>query len=264
MQKKLATRANLLSRRIYASLPWGYRLARFLVKLAGAPQKANGVFFHAEFIKAGVLGMPDLKGKPAETYHDKLVKAGGRAGDVLWRIDSSYGADWGEKLWATLVKKFKNTEIVEDAIADYRAKVVASRGKLFKAVALSSAQSFVLRGISNAAIDIMRKTKKEQPYLVRQEEGETVMMDVEDPSAWRDFARRVPSWQRKRLEGELAALDRKHPEWGKILLQMKMDGATNVEIADAWGVSKPRVTQWLQKNRKELARILSEHLEAAG
>lgn len=59
-QSILLRRAVDLSRRIYTSLPWGYRIAELFTVLAGDSLEAFGRVIYAEFIKSVVRGMPDV------------------------------------------------------------------------------------------------------------------------------------------------------------------------------------------------------------
>lgn len=184
-QIKLARAASDLQRRIYASLPWGYRVARFFLRLASGTIDVFGRVVAAEFIKRGVQGMPDVAGKPAESLREALLKKGTRAGDKLPR---NYGRQFAQSVWNINMSKIKNPEIIEEAMVSVVEKLLKNPHLIHEGVLLREAQAFVLRMIRNETIDLLRtKGRRREESLTREDEGEEITLDPHDPGALKDI-----------------------------------------------------------------------------
>lgn len=253
MQTKLAARATKLSRTIFASLPWGFRLAHLLTKLAVDTQEAFGRFAYAEFLKAGVEGLPDIKGQPALSLRGEIQ--GPRAADKLPR---GYGKPFGVKVWKIALSKFHNPEIVEEAISRVMMRLVAGDMKIREGADIKSAESLIVTSVINAATDVLRKQKRETPSLMREDDGEYTEVDISDPHAFRDMERMVPKSEMTKIMRELKQVNDRAPSW----VEAQLDGLSNVEIADEWGVSPAYVTKWTRTYLDKIQAIFTKYLRA--
>lgn len=229
MHTKLAARAQALSERVYASLPWGYRLARLFMKIGEADEL--GPAFYAYFIDHGVVGMPKIKGE------DPLKLRGDpKLADKLHR--KKYGWDFGQRLFAIAMKQYGNLELIQDAIHDYWIRLTTGRGLgtgFRDGVDLRTAEGYVVQGVMNTIKDINRKKKRERPALVQQDErGVETQIDVKDPSAFKDFAQLMTAMDLKRALKEVRRFDPRASYW----VEMHLKGYKDTEIAK-WLDIKP-------------------------
>jgi len=227
MRSKLASRAAALSERIYTSLPWGYRIAQVLIKLADTSD--FGPAFYAEFIHKGVSGMDDIDGKdPSEFRGDRNLA------NKLQR--KRYGKDFGQKLFATALRKLKSVEIVEDAITDYFLKLKTGKGmgqNIAEGTPVEKAEGYVITGVLRTGFDIIKKKNRERPSLVRQDEGggET-QIDINDPSAFDDFGKLMSMVD---FEKAMREVDRLGDDRIGTWLRLKLKGWKDKEIAEELG-----------------------------
>jgi len=252
---RLASQATALSRRIFASLPWGYRLAHLLTKFAVDTQEAFGRFAYAEFLKAGVEGLPDIGGQPALSLRDKIQ--GPRAADKLPR---GYGRDFGTKVWKVALAKYHNPEIVEDAISRVMMKLVAGDARIREGSPLKVAEGFLITAVLNTATDLLRKKKWESPSLVRRDEesGGYTEIDITDPGAFKDLEHMLPRSEMMKVMRDLKQVHDRAPSW----VEAQLDGLSNIEIASEWGVSPAAVSQWVKKYEPQIEAVFNKYLRA--
>lgn len=252
MRTKLAARALELSERIYTSLPWGYRIARVFMKLSDASE--FGPAFYAEFIHKGVSGMDDIGGKPASEYRGKRGLA-----NLLNR--KRYGRDFGQKLYATALRKLKSVEVVEDAITDYFIKLRTGKGmgtNLREGTPLSAAEGYAITGVIRTGFDILKKKRRERPSLMREDDGGNIqMIDVTDPSAFKDFASLLSATNVSKMLREIQRYDQQAHDWVWLTLR----GWSDSQIAGWLNVS-PQLLGYNKTKvwRPELRRIVEKYM----
>lgn len=246
---KLATQASGLSRSIFASFPWGFRVAHLFTKLAIDTQEAFGRFVYAEFLKAGVEGMPDINGAPALEFRPKVQ--GPRGADKLPR---GYGKQFGLKVWKIALAKLKNPEIVEEAISKVMMKLVQGKMKIQQGSSLSTAESFIVTSVINAGKDILKHKRFEQPSLVDEEGGG---IDITDPGAFQQLNDMIPRSEMQRILRDLRRVHEKAPEW----VEAQLEGLTNTELAAQWGTSIPYITKWTKRYLPEIKKVFYKHLK---
>lgn len=252
---KLAARATSLSRAIFASLPWGYRVAHLFEKLAIDTQEAFGRFAYAEFLKAGVEGLPEINGKPALDFRSKVQ--GPRGADKLPR---GYGKKFGSKVWRIALSKLRSPEVVEDAIAKVMMKLVQNKMKVQEGAPLATAESFIITSVINAGKDIIKRKRFEKPTLTQQEDGEYKQLDITDPSAFQKLNDLIPRTEMRRIMQELKRVHDKAPEW----VEAQLEGLTNTELAAQWGTSIPYITKWTQRYVPDIKKVFYKHLKDVG
>lgn len=253
MQTKLAAHATKLSRAIFASLPWGFRLAHLFSKLAIDTQEAFGRFAYAEFLKAGVVGLPDINGQPALSMRDKIQ--GPRAADKLPR---GYGKMFGTKVWKIALAKFHNPELVEEAISRVMVRMASHEMKVREGSDIKTAESFIVTAVLNAATDLIRKERRETP-LTMEDDGEYTELDVDDPGAFQDIAQMIPRSEMAKILRELRQVHERAPSW----VEAQLEGLTNIEIANEWGVSPAYVLKWAKQYLDRIQAVFNKYLRAA-
>jgi len=254
--QKLAQRAQDLSRQIYASLPWGYRIAQLLSKLALDTQEVLGRFIYAEFIKAGVEGLPDIQGQPALSYQDKV-----RGPNGVYKLPKDYGRSFGQKAWFIAFSKLRNQNVVEEAVATAMMRLV-KRNPFHEGTPLKTAESYVITAILNLGRNIIRNTarRREDSLSGRQrDDGSENPIDLKDPDSFEGLDDLIPSSD---LPGILRNLERVHekaPAW----VQFQMEGFRSREIAEQWGISAVRMSQWQKKYLPHIKRIFDNYFRSA-
>lgn len=255
MQTKLASAATKLSRTIFASLPWGFRLAHLFSKFAIDTQEAFGRFAYAEFLKAGVEGLPDINGQPALSLRDKIQ--GPRAADKLPR---GYGKAFGTRVWKIALAKFHNPEVVEEAVSRVMVRLVAGEMRIRENSDLRSAEGFLVTSVLNAATDVLRSQlrKRETPSHMENDDGEQTEIDIADPHAFKELERSVPPSEMAKILRELKQVNERAPAW----VEAQLDGLSNVEIADEWGVSPAYVTKWTRTYLDRIQAVFTKYLRS--
>jgi hypothetical protein len=179
MSLRLAAAAENLRRKVYASLPWGYRLANLLVKLSSIQHDLGGVLY-GYFYLAGVEGMPE-PAKPIKEVRD------------IQKVYRTYGGsearDFGNKVYKALLAKFRNPDLAEEVVMELLLKMFdpqenASFLAGLKGKNLSQAQGYTLRSMQNRALDILRSQDRDVSMTETDDEGKNVERVIADPNQW--------------------------------------------------------------------------------
>ncbi len=237
MIRPILARLRDLNRRVYASLPWGFRVANVILKLAYSITETVGRVCYAEFLKANVEGMPP----------------GAEPGTKPERLPPGYGQRFGERLYALLLQKSRNPDMVEEVLAELM--VTASKGKfdIRPGTTLRGAEQYVIRAALNILINIIRSNKRNQT----EEIDDTV--DVSDPNAFQSLDKMLPRAELERLMQDLSRINPRAPSW----LEAQLEGLRNVELAEEWGVSKSNITGWEQRYVPEIKKVVLRYLREA-
>lgn len=249
------TKAVKLSRQIYASLPWGYRVAGLLLKLAHGAEETFGRFVYSKFIQAGVLGLPDVNGVPALSLKDKVQ--GPRGAD---KLPVGYGKKFGEKAWKICLAKFRNPEIVEDAVSSVMVKFVSGKLSVEEGVPLQKAEGFVLTALLNAGIDALR-TKRRTPggvSLVDEEDGST--FDISDPKSFEHLDDLLTPAQYEKLKKIVRQSDPINGPKAVDWMDAAMKGISKAELAAQWGLTPSTIVNFENRFLPKLQRIVKDFL----
>jgi RNA polymerase sigma factor (sigma-70 family) len=246
MRTTLARKADDVVSRIYRSLPFGYRMARVLLKISMDTREILGRVALAEMIKSGVIEIPDIKGRPAYDYIGAVKK---RGADALPR---GSGRALGDKVWAIAKKKYPKGLLVEDAFSQVMLKMM-ERPFFHEGWTYKSAEAFLIRSVLNKLADMVRHIKR-SPVDVRE-------IDLERAGP-KDFSHLERMLDRIQLRDLMRKLDRVDPralEW----FQFQLEGRTNRELAELWGVSEQRVHQVVEKFLPKVRAIITDVVEEA-
>lgn len=253
-QHLLRRRASDLSRGIYASLPWGYRVAGLLVVLAADSLDAFGRVTMAQMILAVVRGLPDVGGKPASDWIQDVYRKGP---DVL---PPGTGRHFAQKVYKILLSRFSDPEIADEAMS--RVMLQATRDKLHvhNGADMKNAESYLITACLNAARDVLRsRSRRREESLNRDHDDEQGTKDVEDPEAFAELDKLLrPS----ELKGVLQALRDVHPrapDW----LTARLDGDSGQEIAAEWGTTPSYVSKWQRIYVPVIRKVVEHHLRSA-
>ena len=146
---RLVTASTALRRKIWASLPFRVRLADVFSRLASSGTDAFGKVMFGEFLQRGVVGLPDIHGKPA------LEMAGGR--NITNKLPPGYGRAFGKQCFVMLMGWVHNPEVAEEIMSEFAVDFLESGSKhLREGSSLQEAESYVLRGLKNENLNRLR------------------------------------------------------------------------------------------------------------
>jgi hypothetical protein len=252
-------KASELNRRLYSSLPLGYKMAQLVLKYAEEDSKAFGVFVFSLFIQAGVKGLPDIGGRPALEYQDLLKKVGV---DRFKRVEPKAYADlvresnlFARQTYALFLRRH-SANLLEDAIGETIAKLAANPN-LIKPVQLPQAIVFVRRLIETSIIDYVRVMKRHRVETLQPDVSESgAEVEHMDPGSFHG----LEDLDEVTMQGIMRDLGRVHkigPAW----LEAKLEGRTNVELARILGMHEVYVGSLLKKFEPAFKKVILKHLD---
>lgn len=254
-QLVLQRRAVELTRRIYASLPWGYRVGELLLVLAGDSLDAFGRATYAELIKSVVRGMPDAPGgKPAYDLIGDVTRKGADA------LPPGYGRPFASRVFKILLSKFSDPEVVEEAMSHVLLQIARGKIHVRNGADLADAEALLITIAMNAARDLLRaRGRRREDSLVREREDDDVSVDVEDPGAFTRLDKLMPASELRSVLRALGQVHPRAPDW----LKARLDGDSGQEIATNWGVTPSYVSKWQRTYIPEIRRVVEHHLRQA-
>jgi DNA-directed RNA polymerase specialized sigma24 family protein len=253
--RPLVEQARDLNRRIYASFPWGYRVAGLLIKLSYGITETLGNSLYGVFIEQGVEGMPAIDGEPAEL---KLPKIKGHPE----RLPKNYGRPFGERLYAFLLSKIRNPDSVEEIISRFLVKLSAGKIKIRPGTDLRGAETYVTQILRNEVIDFVREGgggRADRGIERRQMVDIDEAVDLSDPNSFRHLDNLLPKGDLTKLLRELEGIDHRAPSW----LEAQLEGISSKDLAADWGVSEPRIVQWKQLYLPRIKQMVLKYLQEA-
>lgn len=240
---ELQARLQDLNRRIYASLPWGYRVAQLMLRLSYSLTDTIGRVFYAMFLNAGVEGMPP----------------GAAPGTTPERLPPAYGRAFGQRVYALILQKVKDPNMAELAISNLLLEVSKRRFTIKPGSSLKEAESYVLTSAVRSVIDEIRSQRGRGKYKAPKHYEGIEDIELGDPGAFRELDTLLPRSEMTRLLNELKRIDERAPSW----LKAQLEGLTNVELAEQWGVSKPRITGWERDNLPKIKDVVMKYVQDA-
>jgi hypothetical protein len=176
----LITQASELRGRIYSSIPFSERFAALFLKLALDTVETLGRILGAEMLLAGVTDMPD----PGPRWRPE-------ARNPALTLPSSYMRDLGSSIYGTLLRKFHDPDLVDEAAQRFLLKLTTT--KPLKAVSRSTAESYIRDGVTKMALSIIRERRQKMRDERRNvslddhgpdDESRSLADSLEDPSAF--------------------------------------------------------------------------------
>lgn len=224
-QAQLSIRAREVSRRIFAGMSFGDRLAAFFVRLSFDTVETLGRAIGAEFLLRGVTEMPD----PGPRWNPGIR-------NPAMSLPVGYMRTFASSLYGLLIKKFHNPEIADDAIQTYLARVLTS--KEIKPVSRAQAESYVRDGVMKVALTIIKRKRREEAPLVHdqggEDEGQELFDSIADPQALRGIERELSPRVWKLWMNYLA--QNLHPDIPEYI-GYSMEGFTDGEIVGKPGLA---------------------------
>lgn len=199
----LVTAAQDLRRKVYASLPWGFRLANLLAKLSSASTDAWARTTYGVYLMYGVEDMPLVNGAPPEVPKSFNT--------IPRSLPLGYGSNFGDQVFKTLLRDFGakgGLAAVEDYMSAGLTKLMegGALARGLKGKSVGEANRYFLRSIINLALNIVRKTNKEKS-LTDQEGIEEVIADPNNPETYRNLGDELPEETMAEIKKDLAKLN---------------------------------------------------------
>lgn len=259
MIRPLVEQANDLSRRIYASFPWGYRLAGLLVKLAFSLTETVGNSLYGLFIEQGVQGMPLVDGKPASDVLDRIK-------GHPERLPRGYGKAFGERLYAYVLNKARQPEDADEVMSRILLKIPLKKIKIQEGINLRAAEAYAYKMAGRELVDYFREIGKlkrkdrsnalPQMVPIDQMDGP---LDLSDPNAFQALKDMLPQTELHRMLRDIEGIHERATSW----VEAQLEGITNRELAAEWGVTPPVVNQWEQKYVSRIKQVVLRYLRDA-
>lgn len=264
----LVLAASALRRKVYASLPRGYRLFLCYLKLADQDTSILGLTLYAYFLMNGVTGLPPIGGKPAQNFIgedlDETIKN-------IKILAPGYGKDLGRNLYGWAIKNFK--DLADEVISETYAKVLKSEAMRdwIQGKNLDQAQGYIFTTVENMAKDMWkaRKVRKhDETESLTNEEG--IDRALEDPSSFKDFEERINI--KEVYQGVAKELARSiDPELAKdVPLYLKLHFEEGYEVSDIFRdkmlpylETHPtmKYPNWKARYEPKILHVLRKHME---
>ena len=245
---RLIQAATDLRRKVYNSLPWGFRVAHILrqVKFATEPS-VFGQSIYGLFLLYGVENMPTPPAIPTSTRDFGKLKG--------------YGREFGAKAFHYALKIFSR-----DRFKDEKAQEVLSNTvlKLLSDSSLESklagkpllyAENYVYKTIHSVAIDFMRRDRGTH---------ENIEELIEEPASWDNLEDIIPQAELAQIINELErSVNLNNMPDIALYFQLLLEGHSTDEIAREKLLpslqEKPMTQQGLRKYEAIIKNVLEKH-----
>lgn len=263
--ERLVVAALDLRRRVYASLPWGWRLGHLLTKLASDSSSSFGQVAYGLFLLHGVTDMPAIKGEPAENHKPS------KPAEIDRKIPRGYGKDFGQKAYRVLLRRFKNPDFAEEVMSEGIIKILTGDNYLSRELdgkPLSKAENLFLKSMVNLGTDIERKRGRERGMAVDEEGAE---VPIEDPNSWKTLEDKLPEKEIETIKRELSQVvdPRLAPDLA-LYFDLLLDGYKDSEILrnkmlpflKEWGPYEHKQhANWSKNYKEKIKQVLRQHFD---
>ena len=242
--KRLIQAADHQRRLLWASLPFNYRWAELLIRLAVDTRTTFGRVIYTIFLQRGVTGMPPIKGKPAEEFD--LNKAPHHL------VPEGYGADFASKVWGVAVRML-GEEGASDVMQNLQLTLLGDPKKLAEGKTLSEAQSYVTGAIKLLALEVLRHQKRHPGDYGKGDpagggEDDAPKVEIADTSAVVE----IMDWINEQSRGKvMPALMRdlsRIPGAVPYVKAILEHGLTDNEIVGDYRKGRPAAVEWFNEN----------------
>ncbi len=227
--------ARDLQRRIWASLPLGFRLVAVLERLAVDSITAFGQVLYAEFLLRGVKGLPDIDGMPALDWlaanpdlakdKRKITARLAREGDF-----SRKAKDFASRTYRFLMAKFHNPALVEESMQSFLVRFISGAAEgMTEGSDLKRAEGYATEGVKREVLNAITRQNRQrgrEQSIFMEDDDEEVAIDISDPKAFKDIESIFPEWHDPRVKRDLAAI----APWVPTYLDLAAKGYTDDEI----------------------------------
>lgn len=228
--------ARDLQRRLWCSLPFGYRLAHLLCALSSSALEAYGKAFYTAFLQKGVTGMPDIFNKPAEQWFAEQPENIRDTPKLADKLPKDYGYDLANLVKKILLRKFGDPGLVDEALSGFYMRYLASGHLRFtRGTSLADAHRFVIESVKRELINLLKsRGRKREQSLFQEDEGEERTIDIRDPNAFEHLEDTFPDWHQPVVKRDLMRV----APWVPAYLDLATEGYGDDEIF-GWSKSDP-------------------------
>jgi len=226
----LLVKAADTRRKIFASLPWGFRLATIFLAMEGAMLEAWGRQVGALLLQAGVKDMPEpgAKWKPEKPNVKDLPRG--------------YCQDVAKQAYGIALKLSGNPATADDAMQDFLLKLLSGQTKIDGGKSFTAVVSFLLTGIKwEAGAGRKKNDRRREQSVDDDNDGEGSTIDLVDEAFesnpyWsakpQQFQKIEDVFPREVWRNEvLPATTKVHPDMGFFFALLE-DGYTAKEIIE--------------------------------
>lgn len=245
---RLIGAAEALRRQVFASLPWGLRVANVLFQLRfAADARSFGRFVYGMFHMLGVNGLPCTSRVP-QTIRE------------IDRLPDGYGAEFGQKARRVAAKYLRHTDDIDEALSIVALKLIGNKSveDSVRGTDLQQAENYVLRMVQNQALDVVRRER------VRRHEDITELL--REPGSWENLGELIPEREQEQIRREIeqSVSPRLAPDL-VTYLDLLLEGVSNKSIAEQRMLpslrERPMSQQGLAKYRDRIKQVLQRHFE---
>jgi len=239
--------ARELRRKIFASMPWGYRLAHLILVLANANAEGWGKLLYALFLQKGVKGMPDIRGQDANEWFEAqpdAIKKERNADKLSRKLPSGYGSGFGHKIYKFALVIAHRPDKVDDELQKLMEYLTVRGGidHMHDGVDLSKAESYIINSVQNRSYNIQEEKKRElsrgTSLTVTDSDGNTVQVDKTDPEAAKRLDQQIELRHILSKPTTERALNKAHPD-GMTFIELILEGYDVSEIVGNPKVGEP-------------------------
>lgn len=212
-------------------MPLGFRIATVYFQLTASSQDTLGRLIYAEFLRKGVRGMPDIRGKSAEQYvqemGDKI-----NSPQLADKLPGDYGRSFGARAYGLLIKNVGVSD-ADDVVANFMRRYFEGSGRgMEEGIPLAKAEAYVLNGIWKEALNLLKVRKRERSRyesITREDEGEERTLDIRDPRFMDKIEAEFPVHELVRDPFVQRELRQIHPD-APLYVELMLEGYSNEEI----------------------------------
>jgi hypothetical protein len=260
----LVTAALALRRKVFASLPWGYRLANLLIKLARSDTDGWAQTVYGLFLMYGVTDMPPINGQPAE------LSTPATTNEIRRKLPSNYGSDFGGAAYGKVLKVLGNMldavpEVMQDVVLELM-QPNTTLAKGLKGKPLGEARAIIMTTLGNRALNRIRGVKREES-LTDDEGLEKVIKD----QSYQQLGEVIPERVIKLIERDLArSVNPKLYKDLPLYFKLLVDGYEDSEILknkmlpflESWGpYEHKQYVNWQNTYKSKIKKVLERHLK---
>lgn len=222
--------AREVSRRIWASLPLGFRILALFDNLAADSTDVFGRMIYAEFLRRGVKGMPPIRGKSPEEYIALIGERGLNDKNLSSKLPPGYGKEFAVKARNILRKKYPE-HIIDEAMSNFMFRFHNKGSEhLTQGASLTMAEGYVLMGLKNEAINARKREKNlGDESLSGDEERDEKPIDIRDTHFLQKIEDQYPIHEILRapdLRRDLLSIAR----WAPQYIELALEGYSDDEI----------------------------------
>jgi hypothetical protein len=233
-----------LHRKVYASLPWGFRLARALFQLreGSADSEAFGRATYGLFLLYGVTGMPPAPFTPKNTREISDARLKG------------YGRDFGRRAVGLAQLRLNGeADQVEEALSYVSLQLLSNSFKEgVYGKDLHEAERYVLGMVHHRALDQLRKEKKNPELPVE---------EVFDSGSWDELGDLIPEREQEAILRKLET-QRSAPDLAQYF-QLLLEGYNTNQIAQGQMLPVAKSQQALRRYQGLIKNVLRQHFQWA-